>query len=82
MNRVTVKPELLRWACERAGQSAARLSGRFPKLEIWERGEASPTLKQLESFGKATHTPVGYLFLQEPPVERVPIPDCRTAAWR
>lgn len=78
MNRVTVKPEMLRWACKRAGQSAARLRGRFPKLELWESREASPTLKQLESFAKATHTPVGYLFLQEPPVERVPIPDFRT----
>ena len=78
MNRVTVKPEMLHWACKRAGQSAASLRGRFPKLELWESREASPTLKQLESFAKATHTPVGYLFLQEPPVERVPIPDFRT----
>lgn len=80
MNRVTVKPEMLRWACNRAGQSAASLRGRFPKLDLWERGEKQPTLKQLEGFAKATHTPVGYLFLPEPPVERVPIPDFRTVA--
>lgn len=80
MNRVTVKPEVLRWAWERAGQSALSLRSRFPKIELWERGEASPTLKQLENFAKATHTPIGYLFLQEPPVERVPIPDFRTVS--
>lgn len=78
MNRVTIKPEMLRWARERAGRSAASLRERIPNLELWERGEASPTLKQLESFAKATHTPIGYLFLQEPPIERVPIPDFRT----
>ena len=75
MMRVEIKPELLRWARERSGLDRAALAHRFPQLETWERRESSPTLKQLESFAKATHTPVGYLFLQEPPVERVPIPD-------
>lgn len=80
MNRVAVKPALLRWARERSGRSVDRLAVKFPKLEAWEQGEAQPTLKQLEQFAKATFTPVGYLFLQEPPVERVPIPDFRTIA--
>ena len=79
MMRVEIKPELLQWARERSGLDPATLANRFPQLNTWERGELSPTLKQLESFAKVTHTPVGYLFLQEPPVERVPIPDFRTA---
>ncbi|HYL73337.1 MAG TPA: XRE family transcriptional regulator [Bryobacteraceae bacterium] len=78
MTRVQIKPELLRWARERSGLDLAALAHRFPQLDTWERRESSPTLKQLESFAKATHTPIGYLFLQEPPVERVPIPDFRT----
>jgi Zn-dependent peptidase ImmA (M78 family) len=76
--RVEVKPELLQWARQRAGLGLVALEQRFPQLEAWERGEESPTLKQLERFANATHTPVGYLFLQEPPIERVPIPDFRT----
>jgi Zn-dependent peptidase ImmA (M78 family) len=78
MMRIQIKPELLRWARERSRLDRAALAHRFPHLDAWERRESSPTLKQLESFAKATHTPVGYLFLQEPPVERVPIPDFRT----
>lgn len=78
MNRVEVRPELLRWARERSGVSNARLRRRFPKLAAWERRAAQPTLKQLEDFAKATFTPVGFLFLDTPPVERVPIPDFRT----
>jgi Zn-dependent peptidase ImmA (M78 family)/transcriptional regulator with XRE-family HTH domain len=78
MNRVEIKRELLQWARERAGMSVDALAQRFPKLEAWERGEAHPTLKQLESYAKATHTPIGFLFLPAPPVEEVPIPDFRT----
>ena len=78
MVRVAVRPEMFRWARERAGLGPGALAGRFPSLDAWERGEMQPTLKQLESFAQATHTPVGYLFLPEPPVEKVPIPDFRT----
>lgn len=80
MSRVPVQPELIRWARERSGYGVDTLAGRFRKLEDWERGEVQPTLKQLEAFAKATHTPVGFLFLPEPPEERVPIPDFRTVA--
>ena len=76
--RVDVKPELLRWAYARAGIDLNTIFNRFPQLDTWERGEARPTLKQIEDFAKVTRTPIGYLFLQEPPVERVPIPDFRT----
>src|SRR5713101_7631704 len=78
MIRVEIKPELLSWARERAGLEVDSLSHRFPKLAAWEEGTVRPTLKQVEDFAKATHTPVGFLFLEDPPVENVPIPDFRT----
>lgn len=71
---------MLRWALERAQIDPLALTKRFPKLEAWEDGEAQPTLRQLEDFAHATHVPIGYLFLQEPPEETVPIPDFRTKA--
>lgn len=80
MLRVTVRPEMLRWARERARLDEIVLATRFPKLGEWEREELQPTLKQLERYAHATMTPVGYLFLPQPPEERLPIPDFRTLA--
>ncbi len=76
--RVAVMPRLLAWARERSGLGVDELATKFPKLTEWESGERTPTLKQLEDFARATHTPVGFLFLPEPPDEQVPIPDYRT----
>lgn len=80
MERVAIRPKLLRWAYERAGFGLGDLAHKFPRLSAWENGAAQPTLKQVEAFAKATYTPVGYLFLQEPPLEMVPIPDFRAMA--
>ena len=82
MTRVPVQPELLKWARMRAHRTVADLGGRFPKLDQWERGELHPTLKQLETFARAVHVPIGYLFLPTPPEEPIPIPDLRTMASR
>jgi Zn-dependent peptidase ImmA (M78 family) len=76
--RAAISPALLGWARERSRLPAATLARRFPKLADWERGDAHPTLKQVEALAKATHTPVGYLFLPQPPVETLPLPDFRT----
>ncbi len=78
MTRVDVNPGVLRWACERAGCGIDTLAERFARLPEWLYGEQKPTLKQLESFARATRTPFGYLFLPEPPQEPLPIPDLRT----
>jgi Zn-dependent peptidase ImmA (M78 family) len=82
MTRVTIHPEMFRWARDRAGLEELALLARFPHLDAWETGEAQPTLRQLEDYARATHAPVGYFFLPEPPVEPLPIPDFRTIANR
>lgn len=78
MTRVPVKPELLRWACERAGKPESALAEKFSGFADWLSGKKAPTIKQLEDFAKATRTPFGFFFLPEPPVEAIPIPDFRT----
>ena len=80
--RVDVKPELFRWARERAGIEPDALVRRFPKYREWESGEKQPTFKQLEQLAKATHAPIGSFFLSEPMQEPVPLPDLRTVGNR
>lgn len=76
--RVPVRAALLAWARDRSRIAPGELATRFPDLQAWENGEKQPTLKQLEKFATATHTPIGYLFLPEPLEEHLPVPDFRT----
>lgn len=76
--RVPIDKKMLVWARERAGKTQDELVSRFPKIAEWEAETTQPTLKQLENFADAVHVPFGYLFLSEPPIERVPLPDFRT----
>jgi len=76
--RVEVTPALFEWAVIRSRLDRDALAESFPKLEQWIAQESQPTLKQLEKFAKTTHTALGYFFLDEPPEERLPIPDMRT----
>lgn len=78
--RVTVAPQMIEWARRRARKSVDDLVRRFPKLRDWESGDAFPTMRQLQDFASATYVPVGYLFLPEPPIEELPLPDFRTIA--
>ena len=78
---IILKPQVLKWARERAGLGADELAIKIkvkPKrVDVWEdSGEI--TIVQAEKLARSTHTPLGYLFLSEPPEEHLPIPDFRT----
>jgi Zn-dependent peptidase ImmA (M78 family) len=79
---VTVQPDLLKWARERASlapQELARMVGTKAKpapIEEWERTGELP-LKKLEAIAAKTHAPFGFFFLSEPPTEPIPIHDFR-----
>ena len=79
--RVDVAPQMLAWARRRSGRSREELVERFPQLLRWEEEgpeRSQPTLRQLEGYARATHTPLGYFFLAEPLEEELPIRDFRT----
>lgn len=84
MNRITVSPRALRWARKRAGLDEAALGKKLgitadpgDRVRQWER-DGFITYKRAEKLAQKTHTPFGYLFLPEPPEERLPVADFRT----
>jgi Zn-dependent peptidase ImmA (M78 family) len=74
-NYVNVKPELLRWAVDRSGLPANEYR---EGVQDWLSGDKKPTYTQLEAFARRAMVPFGYLFLQHPPDEKLPVPDYRT----
>ena len=62
--RVEPNPLVLAFA---AGYAGPYIWRRFPKLREWISGDKKPTLRQLESFAKATDVPFGFFLLSEFP---------------
>lgn len=79
--KIKLQPAVLRWARERAGFALDELAGKLnvkpERVREWERsGEIS--IAQIGRLAQRTHTPEGWLFLDEPPDDRLPIADFRT----
>jgi Zn-dependent peptidase ImmA (M78 family) len=74
-NTINIQPQLIRWAVERSG---LELSSYPAEIADWIRGNKAPTLSKLEKFARKAMVPFGYLFLDSPPVETLPVPDYRT----
>lgn len=76
-----VTPRLVQWARERyfptIELAAEKLNIAIEKLRAWEGGEARPTFRQAQALADKLHIPFGYLYLSTPPVEEIPLPDCR-----
>lgn len=77
-NTVDINADILTWAIDRAGYDLHEFTEKMPKVTSWLNGEKKPTVKQLENFSKKVYIPFGYLFLPEPPKEKLPIPFFRT----
>lgn len=70
----SIRPNMLRWAFRRAGYEEEKAIEAFPLLEDWLSDTKKPTVNQLQEFSKKFHVPFGYLFLNQAPEERIPIP--------
>ena len=79
--QITLQPDVLRWARERATLSTDELAGKMQvkpeRVLAWEHS-GNITMAQSRRLAGATYTPHGYLFLSEPPDDNLPIADFRT----
>lgn len=73
-----INNDILLWAVERAGFSIDEFSQKVPAFSNWLYGKKKPTIKQLQTFAQKLHLPFGYLFLESPPEEKIPIPFFRS----
>ncbi len=82
MSEALITPDVLTWARQRAEisleQLADKLTIQVEKIQKWEKGENKPTFVQAQKIAKIFQIPFGYLFLQTPPEDKLPIPDLRT----
>ena len=83
--KITLQPDVLRWARERAGLSEGELAKKMQvkpeRVLEWERsGEIS--IAQVRKLARHTYTPEGYLFLDQPADDSLPIADFRTVGDR
>ncbi len=80
-----LQPAVLRWARERAGLGvetlAARVRVRANRVVEWEES-GRISISQADRLARCTHTPLGHLYLHEPPDDRLPIPDFRAPEVR
>ncbi len=82
MAEAFVTPHLLTWARQRRGLEvedlAKKLNVKPDAVNAWEAGERRPTFRQAQYFAQASYVPFGYLYLADPPVQELPLPDFRT----
>lgn len=82
MSKALTNNAMLQWAMQRAGLPpevvAKRLNVSADRLTSWLEGADRPTFKQAQDLASVLHVPFGYLFLEQPPAEELPIPDLRT----
>lgn len=82
MTTAKINTTMLTWARERSGIAVSEFARKCgvseEKMREWESGQHPMTFNQAIRYAEKAHVPFGYLFLSQPPVENLPIPDLRT----
>jgi Zn-dependent peptidase ImmA (M78 family) len=82
MATAKINTDMLTWARERSGVAVPEFAQKCGVseeiLNEWETGRRFMTFNQAMRYAEKAHVPFGYLFLSQPPVDNLPIPDLRT----
>lgn len=73
---VTISPTILDWLIKKAEITSN--SSELDLLIHWRNGDKKPTFSQIEKMSKKIQVPLGYFFLEKPPVEEYPLTEFRT----
>ena len=74
---VNVQPAIISWALSQTSEE--KLGTKLMEnIKQWLDGTKRPTFNQIEDFSKKSHIPLGYFFLQTPPVEQISLLEYRT----
>lgn len=74
---INVSADILDWVMKRVSPSVLS-SKQGELLYAWKEGRKVPTYNQIEKMSKATGIPLGYFFLEKPPVEDSSFVEYRT----
>ncbi len=74
---VNIQPEIINWALKQT-QEEKLGSKMMNNITKWLNGTKKPTFNQIEEFSKKTNIPLGYFFLQSPPIEKLDLLEYRT----
>lgn len=84
MVEALITREMISWAIERSQEPldniARKLNIKAEKLSAWEKGDTRPSIRQAQDLAKKLYIPFGYLYLNTPPKESLPLPDLRNVA--
>ena len=74
---VNIQPEIISWALSQTREE--KLGDKLmSNITQWLNGTKSPTFNQIEDFSRKANIPLGYFFLQKPPVEKIELLEYRT----
>ena len=74
---VNIQPEIISWALSQTQKE--KLGDKLMNNIVqWLNGTKTPTFNQIEDFSRKANIPLGYFFLQTPPVEQMELLEYRT----